>query len=488
MSKMIFIYPVFPLVMVVLFFLSKDEELPPDIKETGIIRAYLRMSLFIYKRISGRIKGFSSDKVRMYLGSVLQKKDLDRAECEYYIRKISIVLLMITAGSFLAIMMCISAGKSSHVTKEMTIERGSFGDREPEIELVAKDAEGNELMDEPFNIKNRIYTEGEAKELFEEGSALLEELILKDNQSLDRVETDLDLVDNIEGFPFTISWQCDNYEVMHTDGALVEDKIPEAGAIVTLTATFSYEDYKWQSVFCANLFPRKLSKAEKALKDIRQLLTKADEESLTGEKILLPTSYNGNELIWSEKVTDNSLLLLLLAFIGAGASYVLKDEELKKAMQDRSRQMLMDYPQFVSQLVLYMGAGMTVRNIVIKLSEDYSARRKAGGEKRYLYEELLRSEREMKTGASEGDVYERLGLRCQGQQYTRLVTLLCQNLRKGNNELLDLLKEESKKAFDERMDKARKAGEEAGTKLLLPMMIMLVIVMVVIMIPAYMAF
>ena len=42
--------------------------------------------------------------------------------------------------------------------------------------------------------------------------------------------------------------------------------------------------------------------------------------------------------------------------------------------------------------------------------------------------------------------------------------------------------------LEERMDKVRKAGEEAGTKLLLPMVIMLVIVMVIIMIPAYMAF
>ena len=488
MSKMIFIYPIFPLVMVALFFLSGREELPDSIKETGISRAYLRMSLYVYRMLRGRIKKFSSDKIRMYLGTILQKKDLEQAECEYYIRKISTSLLVITAGSLLAIMMCISSAKSSHVTQDMAIERGGFGDREPKIELVAKDTEGNELIDRPFLVKNRIYTEDEARNLFEEGAEILEELILKENESLDRVETDLNLVDSIEGFPFAISWKIDNYEVMHSDGTLVEDKIPEEGIVITLTATFSYENYKWQSVFCANLVPRKLSAAEKAIKDISHLLIKADEQTLTDEKIILPASYNGKELFWSEKITDSSFLLLILALIGAAGAYLLKDEDLKKAMQERNKQMLMDYPQFVSQLVLYMGAGMTVRNIIIKLSDDYVLKKKDGGEKRYLYEELLRSAREIKTGSSEGEVYERLGLRCSGQQYTRLVTLLCQNLRKGNSELLGLLREESKKAFDERMDKARKAGEEAGTKLLLPMIIMLVIVMVVIMIPAYMAF
>lgn len=488
MSKMIYFYLIFPLFILILYFFSREEELPDGMEETGISRAFLKMSLFIYKRVQKRVKSFSSEKIRLYLGMLQQRKDLDRAETEYFIRKISIVLLMATAGSFLSIMTCLGAGRSSHISEDNALVRGSFGDREYDLELVAKDPEGKELLDYNMTVKNRVYTKQEADELFEEASSQLESLILKKNPSLDRVTGDLDLVESIPGYPFVVSWKLDNYEVMHLDGSLNEDNISEDGDIVTLTAIFSYEDYKWQQVFYANLFPRELGPAEMAFKEIKKLLQKADEESVMEERILLPESYNGEELIWSEKVTDNSFLLLLLTLIGGAASYVLKDKELKKAMDERNKQMLQDYPQFVSQLVLYMGAGMTVRNIILKLSEGYAGKRKNGEEKRYLYEELLRSSREMSTGASEGEAYERLALRCGGQQYTRLVTLLSQNLRKGNSELLPLLQEESKKAFEERMDKARKAGEEAGTRLLLPMIIMLVIVMIVIMIPAYMAF
>ena len=43
-------------------------------------------------------------------------------------------------------------------------------------------------------------------------------------------------------------------------------------------------------------------------------------------------------------------------------------------------------------------------------------------------------------------------------------------------------------AFIERKALARKAGEEAGTKLLLPMGLMLCVVMVVIIVPAFMSF
>ena len=488
MSKMIFLYLIFPVAEIVLFLLSRDMELPQGIEEGGIDRVFLKMSLFIYRKIRSRVKGFSGEKIRFCLGTLQQRKDLDNAETEYFIRKISIVLLMATAGSFLSLMMCLSTGQSSHITKEGAIERGAFGEREYELDLVARDDTGEELLEYSLPVRNRVYTKDEADELFEEASVVLEKTALKDNESFDRVTGDLNLVESIPGDPFHISWKLDNYEVMHFDGALNEDAIPREGILVSLTAIYSYEDMRWQQEFAANILPREYTKAELAYREIKKMLLKKDEESRTQESIKLPEAYEGKELLWSEKKTDNSLMLLVLTLIGGAASYICKDKELKKAMDKRNNQMLADYPQFVSQLVLYMGAGMTIRNIFQKLSSTYERKKRAGEEKRYLYEEVQRSSRELAAGESEGDVYERLGIKCGGQQYTRLVTLLSQNLRKGNSELLALLQEESKKAFEERMDKARKAGEEAGTKLLLPMIIMLVIVMVVIMIPAYMAF
>ena len=131
---------------------------------------------------------------------------------------------------------------------------------------------------------------------------------------------------------------------------------------------------------------------------------------------------------------------------------------------------------------------MTVRNVFARLSEEYLAKREQGMSKSYMYEELVRTNREIQAGKSEAKAYEAFGIRCQGQEYSRLCTLLTQNLRKGNGELLNLLQEESRKAFEDRMGKVRKKGEEAGTKLLFPMVMMLLIVMVVIMIPAYMTF
>ena len=51
-----------------------------------------------------------------------------------------------------------------------------------------------------------------------------------------------------------------------------------------------------------------------------------------------------------------------------------------------------------------------------------------------------------------------------------------------------LLSQEADSAQEDRMSMARKAGEEAGTKLLLPMMLMMVVAMILVLLPAYMNF
>ncbi len=477
-----------PLLMVILFFLSKDLELPGRIEDTGISRAFLKISLYIYEHVKGSFRSFSREKIRTYLGTLERRKDIESIETEYFIRKISIVLLMATAGSFLSLMLCISSGSESRVSEDGTLKRGAFGEDDYKVELIASDEAGNELGQYSLEVGNRDFTDEEAEVLFESASKELESIVLKDNESFDKVSTDLDLVENIPGYPFNIRWRLDNYEVMHFDGRLIEDNVPDEGVVVELVANYSYRDLRWQQVFYANVMPRVLNPAQRAFVEIERMLKSADEDSAKKEEILLPETYEGRQIIWSEKLTDNSILLLILTLIGGAASYVLKDKELKKTMEEREQELLSDYPQFVSKLVLYMGAGMTVRNIFNKLSGIYLKKRENGASKRYLYEEILRVNRELMTGASESEVYENFGARCAVKQYTRLSTLLSQNIRKGNSELLALLSEESKKAFEERMDKVKKTGEEAGTKLLLPMIIMLVIVMAMIMIPAYMAF
>ena len=88
----------------------------------------------------------------------------------------------------------------------------------------------------------------------------------------------------------------------------------------------------------------------------------------------------------------------------------------------------------------------------------------------------------------EADALKFFAKRCNIFCYKKLVSLILQNLNRGADGLRDALMNETKMAFEERKQTARKLGEEAGTKLLLPMMLMMGVVLLIIMLPAYFSF
>ena len=63
--------------------------------------------------------------------------------------------------------------------------------------------------------------------------------------------------------------------------------------------------------------------------------------------------------------------------------------------------------------------------------------------------------------------------------------MLQQDQQKGNEQLLALLEKENVEAFEMRKNMAKKAGDEASTKLLIPMMGMLGIILVILIMPAF---
>ena len=79
-------------------------------------------------------------------------------------------------------------------------------------------------------------------------------------------------------------------------------------------------------------------------------------------------------------------------------------------------------------------------------------------------------------------------MRCKVQSFRKLTALLLQNLKKGSSELVGLLHSEAVNAFEIRKSAARKLGEEAGTKMLFPMILSLGVVLVILIVPAWMSF
>ena len=111
--------------------------------------------------------------------------------------------------------------------------------------------------------------------------------------------------------------------------------------------------------------------------------------------------------------------------------------------------------------------------------------RKNDGKKRKAYEEMIFTMNQMQGGVPEGECYENYGKRCGISCYRKLGTMLSQNLKKGSGGLSQLLEREAQESFEDRKNLAKKLGEEAGTKLMIPMFLMLIIVFAIVIIPAF---
>lgn len=171
------------------------------------------------------------------------------------------------------------------------------------------------------------------------------------------------------------------------------------------------------------------------------------------------------------------VISVLLAF--------LPESRLKKQCKEKQEQLSFSYPEFVNQFILLMGAGLTVRGALKKIISGMQERQKREGKRNYLLRELQITYTEMENGISETVALERLGNRTGLISYIRFGALLSQNLKKGSDCLLPLLEVEAAESFSKRKEKAKQAGEEASTKMLLPMMMMFAIVLAIIIIPAF---
>ena len=286
--------------------------------------------------------------------------------------------------------------------------------------------------------------------------------------------------------PFRISWESSNYDVVGSDGTVRNDDLSE-DVVVTLTAGLSYLEYRFYTTLNVVVKPRVYTAEELEMIEIEKALAAQQEASSDRHALYLPKQVVGMDQIhWEEEPYMDWVWVLMLTGLAAIAIYVTKGTEIEKQRKEREVQLAMDYCELINKLTLYMNAGMTLRNIFFKLMTEYE--KHSGIRKQYLYEEITMTCHEMQTGVAETDAYENFGKRCGLRQYVRLTALLNQNMKKGSNNLLVSLQQESRDAFETRKNMARRLGEEAGTKVLGPMMLMLGVVLVMIMIPAYLSF
>lgn len=406
-----------------------------------------------------------------------------RKKKEIYIKMavISVSAVLLAAGIF-------RADNNREILRtesgEPIVERNRPGGGKREETLQIQVGELEEEI--TVEIAEEQFSETEMHEEFEKAGEELEMLVLGENQSLDEVRSDLNLIARLPDTGIGITWELDNYKVMNLQGELLTEALNENGTLVRLDAILSYKEEKAKHTFYAKLFPPILSDAESQMQRLDEEIKKLDEETKEEDVMLLPGEIDGTKVTWRYATDYRAAGILFLGMAAALFIYASDNRKKKEKEEERIRQMERDYPQLINKFTLYLGAGMPVRKAWFKLAEDYERYEKPK-RTRAVYEEMVYVMHELQSGASENECYERFGERCGLTIYRKFGTLLSQNLKKGTKGLADLLKQESVNSFEERKSLARKLGEEAGTKLLLPMFLMFGMVLIIIVIPAFLS-
>lgn len=463
----------------VLCIITSKEKVPAECESSTATRPFFRLAVRLERvlregRMNKKIFSQNREKYRILEPS----SDAGRSTRIQFVKKCGLCFLILTVGMIFILIIHYSEKDEELLAADGSLERREFGKGKYTVELDADVGGQKSSMD--VVVEERMFTAEEIAEMLPGFRDKLEKAVLGNNRDADHVDSNLDLVSEIKGYPFTVEWDIGNRETFNRMGE-IRDAIPAEGSLCILTAHISYDDHEEQHSFSVMAYPRDVSEAEKLGQKIESALSDSSYKSRNEERFFLPAEIDGVSVIWQERKTGSAAILAVMIAVAIAAVYWGRDKDLDKRIKERDVQLEADYPEMVSKLSLYIGAGMSTRMAWRKMVDEY----KQKGIKRYVYEEMLLCCREMDSGMSELQAYQLFAKRCRLQKYVKLVSLLEQNNRLGAAGFLSTMRSECKDALQDRKANARRLGEEAGTKLLMPMIMMLAIVMVVIIVPAF---
>lgn len=175
--------------------------------------------------------------------------------------------------------------------------------------------------------------------------------------------------------------------------------------------------------------------------------------------------------------TSNGILFsgaAVAAFVGVP---FMVDSSLKEQIEKRRRSIQMEFPEFVNKLTLLVNAGMTISKAWEKIINENK-------KEHILYDEMRYALMEIKAGKAEAVAYEEFARRCRVKEVTKFVSVIVMNLKRGGAEVVPVLKAQGDECWEMRKNAARQLGEEASTKILIPLMIMFLGIVLIVATPA----
>lgn len=393
-------------------------------------------------------------------------------------RIIVIAFVLEIAGSIV----CAIDAYNDHKAFDGVLYRNPVGEGDHEEELKASyDESTYEVVVE---VSERGLDEQSARDHLDKAIAEIEGSFLGENENVNEVYNPVIMREEYVNGIVTCDWTLDSHGVMSPDGTIRFDNLDKPTQ-VTAYAALSCEDSMSPYEITFTVVPPPIGSEAGFRYELSKLLEKADEESRLSDTMTVPKEMNGKPIVWKEKESHTGEELSLF---GIAAFFLLLFggwEEEKRQRKMRQQELSYDYPDIVSRLSLFVGAGITPKASFERMGNWYSSYlNEPKATVRPGFEAVRVMNRRMADGVSETESYRLFGEDTGHKDYRKLALMLCQNLKKGSRDLIDQLEKEERNAYEDRKQKAKIAGEEASTKLLVPMLMMLGVLLVVLILPS----
>ena len=367
--------------------------------------------------------------------------------------------------------------------KETGIKRPEPGSVPVTQQVQLETGEGWETLD--VIISAREYEEGQIEEMHRVAEEYLQEAIVGQNESLQRVTRDLYFPETLPSYGCEISWKTDAPWYVASDGTVQNEEL-NAVETVELRAEIKYGSECRYFVRQIQVYPREYTYQELLLREAGEALQQQEASSRTAERFNLPESVLGYPLKQKENSSFGAEGFFVLTAIAVPvflySGYFSDIEEKRKKRKEQAESC---YTEFITKLSLLMAAGISVRQAFCRLAGEYG---KQQGPEHVLTQELTVTKQELENGYSETVVYENFGRRLGVLPYQRMASLLTQNVSRGVQGMQILLLQEAKDVMAQDRANIKVKGEQAGTKLLLPMMGLLLLVFAILLVPAFRSF
>ena len=329
------------------------------------------------------------------------------------------------------------------------------------------------------------YEETRIDALHQAAEAYLEETVPGENEGFFKVTKDLYFPEKLPETASGIYWSTDAPWIITSQGEVINEEL-SGTETVSITAEITYGAECRYFTRTVTVYPAEYTADEARYRAIQSELERQEEASRTTERFQLPDTVLGYRVKQEEKQNFGAgAFLVLLAVTVPMLLYSGYFGSLDTRRKKRKELAEGYYTEFVTKLSLMLAAGVSVRQAFFRMAEEYE---QYYGEKHVLAAELKVTRQELDNGHSEAAAYEAFGRRIGVLAYRRMASLLTQNVSRGVQGIRILLLQEAKEVMAQERANIKVKGEQAGTKLLFPMMGLLFLVFAILLVPAFRTF